>query len=264
MTITFSVATGVRRLGLALVLSLAPLGSALAEGTTVFAAASLKDVLESIAGAWKTETGKDVTLSFAGSSALAKQIEQGAPADLFISADLNWMDYLDKADLVDKESRRNLLGNSIVLVAPKDSTVSIEIARDFPLSDTLGDGKLAMANTDAVPAGVYGKAALTSLGVWDNVESKVAQAENVRAALLLVSRAEAPLGIVYATDAKADPGVKIIGTFPEDSHPPIIYPAAKLKVSTNADASAFLDYLSSPKAVEQFQAAGFTTLAESN
>ncbi|MCL6706142.1 molybdate ABC transporter substrate-binding protein [Pseudomonas sp. R2.Fl] len=264
MTVSFSVAAGMRRLGLALALTLAPLGSALAEGTTVFAAASLKDVLESIAGTWKAETGKEVSLSFAGSSALAKQIEQGAPADLFISADLNWMDYLDKADLIDRESRHNLLGNSIVLVAPKDSTVSIEIARDFPLSDMLGDGRLAMANTDAVPAGVYGKAALTALGVWDSVESKVAQAENVRAALLLVSRAEAPLGIVYATDAKADPGVKVVGTFPEDSHPPIIYPAAKLKASTDADAAAFLDYLSSPKAVEQFHAAGFTTLAETN
>jgi molybdenum ABC transporter, periplasmic molybdate-binding protein len=264
MSIALSVSACLRRLGLALALTLAPLGSASAEGTTVFAAASLKDVLEGIARSWKAETGKEVTLSFAGSSALAKQIEQGAPADLFISADLNWMDYLDKADLIDRESRRNLLGNSIVLVAPKDSTVSLKIAKGFPLADTLGDERLAMANTDAVPAGVYGKAALTALGVWDSVESKVAQAENVRAALLLVSRAEAPLGIVYATDAKADPGVKVIDTFPENSHPPIIYPAAKLKASTDADASAFLDYLSSPKAVEQFQAAGFTTLAESN
>ncbi|MBO3759101.1 molybdate ABC transporter substrate-binding protein [Ciceribacter sp. L1K22] len=264
MTFMFGISSRLRAISLALAFALAPLGTALAEGPTVFAAASLKNVLESIATSWKDETGKEVTLSFAGSSALAKQIEQGAPADLFISADLNWMDYLDKAGLIDKESLRNLLGNSIVLVAPKESPVALVITKDFPLAETLGDEKLAMANTDSVPAGVYGKAALTSLGVWEAVQGKVAQAENVRAALLLVSRAEAPLGIVYATDAKADPDVRVVDTFPENSHPPIVYPGAVIKASQNADAGAFLDYLSSPKAVEQFEAAGFTALAASN
>ncbi len=243
---------------------LSPLAASAADAVTVFAAASLKDVLGEIASDWKAETGREVTLSFAGSSALAKQIGEGAPADLFISADLKWMDYVEKAGLVAEGSRVNLLGNRIVLIAPSDSTVSLSIGKDFPLASTLGDGHLAMANTDAVPAGVYGKAALENLGVWESVKDRVAQAENVRAALLLVSRAEAPLGIVYETDAKADPKVKVVDRFPEDTHPAIVYPAAALKAADNADAAAFLSYLQSPKAYDRFTAAGFTVLAKTN
>jgi len=240
----------------------APLsGQAADRPVTVFAAASLKDVLGGIADRWKAETGKSAVVSFAGSSSLAKQIEQGAPADLFLSADLNWMDYLDKAGLVKAGTRTNLLGNRIVLIAPKTSTAEVRIAPDFPLATLLGDEHLAMANTDAVPAGVYGKAALQSLNVWDGIKDRVAQAENVRAALVLVSRGEAPLGIVYETDAKADPNVRILDRFPENSHPAIIYPAALLAASTNPDAGAFLSYLTSSKARSIFEAAGFTVLA---
>ncbi|MGV8936363.1 MAG: molybdate ABC transporter substrate-binding protein [Allorhizobium sp.] len=243
----------------------APLsGQAADRPVTVFAAASLKDVLGGIADSWKTETGKSAVVSFAGSSALAKQIEQGAPADLFLSADLKWMDYLDKAGLVKIDTRINLLGNRIVLIAPKTSTAAVKIAPDFPLAELLGHEHLAMANTDAVPAGVYGKAALQSLNVWDGVKDHIAQAENVRAALVLVSRGEAPLGIVYETDAKADPNVRILDRFPENSHAAIIYPAALLATSTNPDASAFLSYLTSVKARSIFEAAGFTVLAGSN
>lgn len=235
------------------------------DGVTVFAAASLKEMLGEVSEAWKAETGRETTLSFAGSSALAKQIEQGAPADLFISADLKWMDYLDKAGLILGDSRVNLLGNRLVLVAPKDAATTATIANGFPLADLLSGGHLAMANTDAVPAGTYGKAALQALGVWDSVKDKVAQAENVRAALLLVSRKEAPLGIVYETDAKADPGVKLVDRFPESSHPAIVYPAAIVKEAKNAeDAAAFLAYLQGAKAHAIFTAAGFTVLAKTN
>jgi molybdate transport system substrate-binding protein len=243
-----------------------PVSAAFAEGSvTVFAAASLKDVLGKIAETWKAETGKDTVLSFAGSSALAKQVQEGAPADVFVSADLKWMDVLDKAGLVKSDTRVNLLGNRIVLVAPKDSTATATIAQGFPLNDLLAGGHLAMANTDSVPAGTYGKAALETLGVWDGVKDHVAQAENVRAALLLVSRAEAPLGIVYETDAKADVGVKVVDRFPESSHPAIVYPAAVLKEATNADdAAAFLAYLQGAKAHQIFTDAGFTVLAKTN
>ena len=235
-----------------------------AEPVTVFAAASLKESVETIAADWKAETGHEVRLSFAGSSALAKQIEEGAPADLFISADLKWMDHLDKAGKIKTESRVNLLGNRIVLVAPKDSTVTTTIGDNFPLASLLGDGRLAMANVDAVPAGTYGKAALEKLGVWDSVKDKVAQAENVRAALLLVSRVEAPLGIVYETDAKVDPGVKILDRFPESSHPAIVYPAALTTDGENPEAAAFLAYLQGAKAHAIFSDAGFTVLAKTN
>jgi molybdate transport system substrate-binding protein len=235
-----------------------------AEPVTVFAAASLKESVETIAVDWKAETGNEVRLSFAGSSALAKQIEEGAPADLFISADLKWMDHLDKAGRIKADTRINLLGNRIVLVAPKDSSLTTTIAQGFPLADLLGDGRLAMANVDAVPAGTYGKAALEKLGVWESVKDKVAQAENVRAALLLVSRAEAPLGIVYETDAKIDGGVKIVDRFPETSHPAIVYPAALTADGKNPEAAAFLVYLQGAKAHAIFTDAGFTVLAKTN
>ena len=185
----------------------------------VFAAASLKNALDAINAQWQRDTGKKATISYAASSALAKQIEQGAPAQLFISADLDWMDYLAGKNLIKPETRSNLLGNRIVLIAQKDKARPVEIKTAFDLAKILGDGRLSMANVDSVPAGKYGKAALEKLGVWESVSGKIAQAENVRAALLLVSRGEAPVGIVYQTDAAADPNVAIIGTFPEDTHP---------------------------------------------
>jgi molybdate transport system substrate-binding protein len=234
------------------------------EPVTVFAAASLKESAEKIAAAWKASGGADVTFSFAGSSALAKQIEEGAPADVFISADLKWMDHLDKAGRIKADTRINLLGNRIVLVAPKDSTAETTIEPGFPLAARLGNERLAMANVEAVPAGTYGKAALENLGVWDSVRDKVAQAENVRAALLLVSRGEAPLGIVYETDAKVDSSVKILDRFPEASHPAIVYPAALTTDGKNPAAAAFLAYLQGPKAHAIFTDAGFTVLAKTN
>ena len=184
------------------------------EKVTLFAAASLKNALDSISKAWEAETGKKTAISYAASSALAKQIEHGAPADIFISADLDWMKYLSDKKLIKPGTEVKLLGNSLVLVAPKNSKAATTIAKNFDLAGLLGEGRLAMANVDSVPAGKYGKAALAALGVWPSVEKKLAQAENVRAALLLVSTGEAPLGIVYKTDAAADPKVKIIGTFP--------------------------------------------------
>nr|WP_246810043.1 molybdate ABC transporter substrate-binding protein [Methyloligella sp. GL2] len=228
-----------------------------AKGPTVFAAASLKNALDEVNDAWEKETGKRAAISYAGTSALAKQIEQGAPADIFFSADLDWMDYVEKAGLIDPETRKNLLGNKIVLVAPADSEVTAEIAPGFPLAKLLGDGRLAMANVDSVPAGKYGKAALQSLGVWDSVADKIAQAQNVRVALALVARKEAPLGIVYQTDATSEPKVRIVGAFPDESHPPIIYPVTMLKEASSPDAAAFLDFLAGAEAAALFEAQGF-------
>lgn len=230
------------------------------EALVIFAAASLKNALDAANGQWQKETGKTAKISYAASSALAKQIEQGAPAQMFISADLAWMDYLAGKNLIKADTRSNLLGNRIVLVAPKDKAQPIEIKPGFDLAKVVGDGRLSMANVDAVPAGKYGKAALEKLGVWTSVSGKIAQAENVRAALLLVSRGEAPAGIVYQTDAASDPSVAIIGTFPADSHPPIIYPIALTAGADHPDATAFLTYLKSPKAKPFFEAQGFTVL----
>ena len=225
----------------------------------VFAAASLKNALDAIHAQWQKETGKSAKISYAASSALAKQIEQDAPAQLFISADIPWMDYVEKKDLIKKETRSDLLGNRIVLIAPKDKAKAVDIKPGFDLAKVIGDGRLAMANVEAVPAGRYGKASLEKLGVWASVSGKLAQAENVRAALLLVSRGEAPAGIVYQTDAASDKGVTIIGTFPQDTHPPIIYPIALTK-SAGPDAAAFLAYIKSAKAKSLFEAQGFTVL----
>ena len=227
----------------------------------VFAAASLKNALDDAAGQWQRETGKKVVISYAASNTLIKQIEQGAPADIFISADLDWMDYGQQKGLIKPDSRFNLLGNRLVLIAPKDANVSANIHPGFDLAALLKGGRLAMANVDAVPAGRYGKAALEKLGAWDSVKDKIAQAENVRAALVLVARGEAPFGIVYQTDAASDPTVKIVGTFPENSHPPIIYPIALTKESTSPDAQAFINYLRSPPARAAFERQGFTVLA---
>ena len=227
----------------------------------VFAAASLKNALDEVAAQWQRESGKKAAISYAASNTLIKQIEQGAPADIFISADLDWMDYGQQKGLIKPDTRSNLLGNRLVLVAPKDSNISANIQPGFDLAALLKGGRLAMGNVDAVPAGKYGKAALEKLGAWDGVKDKIAQAESVRAALLLVARGEAPLGIVYQTDAASDPTVKIVGTFPENTHPPIIYPVALTKDATGAEALAFLNFLRSAAARAAFERQGFTVLA---
>ncbi|HEY1796940.1 MAG TPA: molybdate ABC transporter substrate-binding protein [Stellaceae bacterium] len=243
-------------------LGLAPSAAFAAPGdVVVFAAASLKNVLDQINADNAKASGKHADISYAASSTLAKQIENAAPADVFISADLKWMDYLDDKHLIDKSSRVNLLGNVLVLIAPKDSTASVTIARGFPLAQALGaSGKLAMADPASVPAGIYGKEALTRLGVWDSVSGRIAAAENVRAALTLVARGEAPFGIVYKTDAAVEPNVKIVATFPADSVPPIIYPMALTTSSKNPDAKAFVTYLRTPAAKAVFEKAGFDFL----
>src|SRR5262245_7508083 len=227
----------------------------------VFAAASLKNALDAVNERWQKETGKKAVISYAASSALAKQIEQGAPAQMFISADLDWMDYLARKNLIKPETRLNLLGNRIVLIAPKDKAQAVDIKPGFDLVKILGNGRLSMANVDAVPAGKYAKAALEKLGIWSRVSVKIAQEKIVRPALLLVSRGEAPVGIVYQTDAAADANVKIIGTFPEEAHPPIIYPLALTANATNPDAEAFLAYIKSAKAKPLFEAQGFNVLS---
>lgn len=229
----------------------------------VFAAASLKGALDAAAADWRMTTGKEVRISYAGSSVLARQIERGAPADLFLAADLDWMIYLDVRGLVKPETKIDLLSNRLVLIAPKASDISLAIEPGFDLADALAGGRLAMADARAVPAGKYGKAALQKLGVWATVEKKVAQAENVRAALAFVSRGEAPLGVVYRTDALADPNVRIVATFPEATHPPIVYPAVLAATSQNADAAAFLAYLSSYRSRTIFHAHGFAVLNRS-
>lgn len=222
---------------------------------TVFAAASLKDALDEAARGY--DPAVKVVVSYAASSALAKQIENAAPADLFISADLDWMDYLEARKLIDPGTRFNLLRNRLVLIAPANSGGTIEIKPGFALAQALGDGRLAMANPDAVPAGKYGKAALQHLGTWTAVAGKVASTENVRAALALVARGEAPFGIVYLTDAIADKKVRIVGQFPDGSHPAIIYPAAVIAGSKNTQARSFLNYLGSPAARAIFSRHGF-------
>jgi molybdate transport system substrate-binding protein len=238
---------------------LAPLQAAAAD-LVIFAAASLKNALDAAAADWTEATGEATVISYAASSALAKQIEEGAPADIFFSADLDWMKYLTDRKLVAEGSEIRLLGNEIVLIASADSKAETTIAKDFALATFLGDGKLAMGDVKAVPAGKYGKAALESLGVWSSVEGRVAQAENVRAALKLVATGEAPLGIVYRTDARAEPEVKVVGTFPSDSHPPIIYPVAITAGSKKPDAAALVTFLQTAKAQDIFKAQGFTIL----
>jgi molybdate transport system substrate-binding protein len=230
---------------------------AAAADVTVFAAASLKESLDEQAKRFESGTGNKVIVSYGGSNTLAKQIESGAPADLFISADLDWMDYVDQRRLLAPATRSDLLRNSLVLIAPLSSTSTLKIAPNFGLAAALGAEKLAMANPDSVPAGKYGKSALEKLGVWSGVEKSVARAENVRAALVLVSRGEAPFGIVYRTDALADKGVKIVDTFPGDSHPPIVYPVAVLATSKLPAAKSLLDYLRSAPARPVWEKYGF-------
>jgi len=232
--------------------------SAQGKDVVVFAAASLKQALDEIARQRQRETGKKTIISYAASNTLIRQIEQGAPADIFFSADLDWMDYGEQKGLIKPDTRFNLLENRLVLIVPSERNLTVNIQPGFDLAALLKGGRLAMGNVDAVPAGKYGKAALEKLGVWDSVKNKIAQAESVRAALMFVSRGEASLGIVYQTDAAADLKIRIAGTFPENAHPPIIYPVALTKQSTNADAQAFLNDLRSRR--RPFERQGFTVL----
>ncbi len=231
-----------------------------AKDVIVFAAASLKNALDDAIAAYARAGGGKVVASYAASSALAKQIDSGAAADLFISADLDWMNDVEKRDLIDKKTRKNFLGNKIVLVAPAAANaMKVDIKPGFDLKGLLRDGRLAMADPSAVPAGKYGKEALEKLGAWDGVKDKVASAENVRGALLFVNRGETPYGIVYATDAAADRKVAVVGEFPEDSHKPIIYPIAATKTA-DAEAKKFLGFLEFPAAKSAFEEQGFTML----
>lgn len=243
-------------------LSFSPLpATAQNQPVVVYAAASLKNALDEIAADWTKQSGVEVRVSFAASSALAKQIENGAPADVFISADIAWMDYLAKKDLIRTDTRQNLLGNSLVLIANRDNKFGdVKIGPDFDLAKLLGKERLAVAAVETVPAGKYAKAALTKLGIWKTVEKKLAEAENVRAALAYVARGETPLGIVYRTDAAAEKNVVVISTFPAGSHPAIVYPAAQLKSSKNGKADDFQKALNTPEARAIFAKHGFTTL----
>lgn len=229
-----------------------------AQDLTVFAAASLKEALDDAATQFQRANGQKVVISYAASSALAKQIENGAPADVFISADLDWMDYVEQRKLIRAGTRANLLRNRLVLIAPADSKAQFEIKTGFPLAKLLGDGKLSMADPDSVPAGKYGKAALEKLGVWGSVEGKVARGDNVRTALNFVARGEAPLGIVYQTDAFAEKKVRVVAQFPQDTHPAIIYPVAVIASSRNAVAPVFVNYLKSAEARAIFEKYGFS------
>ena len=227
---------------------------------TIFAAASMKNALDDVDAAYTAKTGVKVMASYAASSTLAKQIEQGAPADVFVSADTDWMDYATGKKTINEPTRVNLLGNSIVLIAPKDSRIDhVAIGKGFDLAKLAGDGKIATGDVKAVPVGKYAKAALETLGAWRTAEPKFAMAESVRAALALVARGEAVLGIVYSTDAKVEPGVKIVGTFPADSHPPIIYPVAAT-ATAKPDTSGYLAFLRTSAAKALFDKYGFQFL----
>jgi len=238
----------------------APLSAAEPAPITVFAASSLTDALQAIGAQYTRETGVAVRFSFGASSAIARQIEAAAPADLFFSADTEWMDYLQARALIRPTSRTNLLSNRLVLIAPADSTVALKIGPNFPLAQALDrDGRLATGDPDFVPVGRYARSALTTLGVWDEVADRLVRAENVRAAMRFVGRGEAPLGIVYQTDALVDPKVRIVDTFPVRSHLPILYPAA-LTVRARPGAAKFLNYARGPKGQAVFKKFGFITL----
>ncbi len=247
----------------AIAIALAPQNArAQQQSIIVFAAASMRNALDDVDAAFTKTSGIKVLASYAASSALMKQIEQGAPADVYVSADLQWMDYGSQKKLVQDDTRVNLLGNRLVLIAPKDSKIgNVTIAPGFDLAKLAGDGRIVTGDVRAVPVGLYAKAALEKLGLWASVEQKMAMAENVRTALILVARGEAPLGIVYETDAKVEPSVKIVGVFPEDSHPPIIYPVA-LTAGAKPDAAQYLKFLRSQAAKSVFEGYGFIFLIE--
>lgn len=233
-----------------------------ADEIMVFAAASMTNAMAEIETDFEAATGHDLIVSLAGSSTLARQIERGAPADIFISANPGWMDTLEAGGLIETGTRFDLLHNSIVLIAADTDAAPVEIGPNLDLSALLGEGRLAMALVDAVPAGIYGKAALESLGLWDDVERQVAQADNVRAALAFVATGEAPYGIVYATDAVAEGDVTVVGTFPAETHPTIVYPAADLANRDFPAETEFLDFLRSEEARAAFERQGFVVVAE--
>ena len=247
---------------LVLLVCLANLSAALparAADTLVFAASSLSGALDEVVVAYRQQGGGALVASYAASSALAKQIEQGAPADVFISADEEWVDYLAARGKTLDGSRRDLMGNRLVLVAPAGKAVSLAFFQGVDLRPLLGaDGHLALADPDHVPGGRYARAALIWLEAWAGVQDRLVRADNVRAALAFVARGEAPLGVVYATDAMAEPRVQTLATFPEDAHPPIIYGAVRVKGSTGPEGAKFLDYLAGPQAQEIFRRHGFT------
>jgi molybdate transport system substrate-binding protein len=243
----------------ALILAAVPLRAA-AEDVVVFAAASLTNALDAVAAAWAADTGQVATISYAGSSVLAKQIQAGAPADIFISASADWMDAVDASGDLRPDTRRDILGNTLVLIAHGKDATPVNIDANLDLVGLLGDGRLSMALVEAVPAGIYGKAALTTLDLWDDVAPLVAQSDNVRAALAFVAQNEAPLGIVYATDAAVADHVSIIGTFPPDSHDPITYPAAITAQAVHPMANDFLEYLTSAKAKAIWSDFGFDVI----
>jgi molybdate transport system substrate-binding protein len=246
----------------AFVIALSALSPASAEDKTitVFAAASMKNAIDEIDAAYTIKTGTWITASYAASSVLAKQIEQGAPADVFVSADTDWMDYATAKKTINEPTRVNLLGNSLVLIAPKDSRIDhVDIGPGFDLAKLAGGGRIATGDVKSVPVGKYAKAALEKFGAWQAAEPKFAMAESVRAALTLVARGEATLGIVYSTDAKVEPGVKIVGTFPADSHPAIIYPVAAT-VSAKPETNDYLAFLRSTAAKTILEKYGFKFL----
>jgi molybdate transport system substrate-binding protein len=225
----------------------------------VFAAASLTNALEALGPVYAKAAGQPVKFSFAASSALARQLEAGATADVFMSADLEWMDYVQQRGLIDPATRRDLVGNHLVLIAPTSSRVALAIEPGFALAKALGNGRLATGDPDYVPVGKYARQALTSLGVWPDIADRLVRADNVRTALAFVARGEAPLGIVYTTDAKIEPGVRVVGTFPDDSHLPITYPVA-LTGSARSGAARFVQFLRGPVARAKFSELGFTPL----
>lgn len=244
-----------------LAVAAAPARSAETRPLTVFAASSLKGVLDRVADTFTAKTGQAVSLSFAASSTLARQIEAGAPADLVITADEKWIDYLDKRGLLAPQSRVDLLGNRLVLVAPAASPVTVDLAQGLDLSSLLGPHDIfALGEPKGVPAGAYGRQALEHFGAWESVKGRISQSDSAKAVAALVARGEAPLGIVFLTDALAEPKLTIVATFPPESHRPIIYPAALVSASTHPGRAAFLAMLSGPDAAKLFAEAGFTPL----
>ncbi len=250
-----------RRLMLVALLACLAASGARAGDLLVFAAASTKDAMDEVALGFGAATGNEVTLSFANSGELAKQIENGAPAALFVSADGKWMDYLAERSLIAADSRRDLLSNSLVLIAPKDSGLSIELRPGVALKAALGDGKLAMADPDVAPVGRYGKAALETLGLWAEIEPILVRTKDVRATMALVERGEAAAGILYATDAKGSGGARVVAEFAAATHPPIAYPMAIVTEHDDATARAFADYLAGAQAKAIFERFGFIVLA---
>jgi molybdate transport system substrate-binding protein len=225
----------------------------------VFAAASLTNALQDLGDGFTKETAIPVRFSFAASSALARQIENGAPADIFFSADLEWMDYLQSRNLIQRDTRRDVLGNRLVLIAPTDSLVKLKIEPHFALAAAIGKGRLATGDPDSVPVGRYAKEALSTLGVWSAVEDHLVRADSVRSALAYVDRGEAQLGIVYETDALIDKHVRVVDVFPAGSHLPIVYPIA-LTTAAKSDAAKFVAYINGPAGALAFKAYGFTPL----